>query len=343
MLRLRRHRRKTAATADAGTRWCGCLYLDKKLKKRELVTTSLLALLASAAFGQTEEQTPTFPVEPVLFVDEPFRGCEGISFNGEGRLFVTCNRSLWEIGTDGTVRRVTDLYSNLGTAAYGERDLLVADFGPTNAFSNGRNNDGIVWRITPEGEKLQVATGIGDPNFILVLEDRSFLVSDDATADIYHVTADGLPVLWSTAVNHPNGLALSADGDTLFIAQIFTNIRPVVFDNTVWAMRLEDGKPARDAKLITRTGPNGAPDGLAMDSQGRVYIAANREGKIWRYDPSTDEMQLIAEGMIGCASLAFGEGDFDRQSIYATTTFSQGRGGKIWRIPIGTTGARLFR
>lgn len=306
-----------------------------------LLAGIVLASLAVPALAQSDPDS--FPVAPELFVDEPFGGCEGISFNGEGRLFVTCNQALWEIETNGDVRQVAELYTNLGTAAYGDRDLLVADFGPTNAFRNGRNSDGIVWRITPEGDKVEASTGMGDPNFILVLEDRSYLVSDDATADIYHVGQDGQPVLWSTAVNHPNGLALSADGTTLYVAQIFTNIRPVVFDNTVWAMRLADGKPARDAKLVARTGPNGAPDGLAMDVEGRVYIASNREGRIWRFDPATDEMVLIAEGMIGCASLAFGEGEFDAESIYATTTFSQGRGGKIWRVPVGVRGAKLYR
>ena len=108
-------------------------------------------------------------------------------------------------------------------------------------------------------------------------------------------------------------------------------------------MPLHEGKPVKDAKLVVRTSPNGAPDGLAMDADGRLYIAANMEGKIWRYDPSNDDMLLIAEGMFRCASLAFGEGEFDRQSIYATTTFSQGRGGKIWRVPVGVTGARLYR
>lgn len=293
--------------------------------------------------AQTIGTEVEFPVEPELLLDEPFGGCEGIAFNGEGRLFVTCNRALWEVGTDNTVRQVTELLSNLGAAGIGDRDLLVADFGPTNAFRQGRNSDGIVWRVTPEGEKTEAALGIGDPNFILVRSDKSYLVSDDATADIYLVQPDGAVELYTTAVNHPNGLALSRDESTLYVAQIFTNIRPVVMDNAVWAIRLEDGKPVKDAKLAVRAGPGAAIDGLAMDSQGRVYIAANREGKLWRYDPASDEMTLIAEGMFGIASLAFGEGEFDARSIYATATFSGGRGGKVWRIPVGIEGAPLVR
>lgn len=305
-----------------------------------LILAGALATGTAAAQSNGEAE---FPVAPVLFVDEPFRACEGIAFNGEGRLFVSCNQGLWEVLTNGDAARIADLDSHLGIAGYGDRDLLVADFGPTNAFRHGRNSDGVVWRISPEGDKSEHSTGFGDPNFVLVRRDGSYLVSDDATADIYSVSPDGKVALFTTAVNHPNGLALTDDGSTLFVAQIFTNIRPVVMDNALWSMALVDGKPARDAVLEVRADPEGAVDGLAMDRAGRVYIAANRAGRIWRYDPDSREMVLIAEGMPGVASLAFGEGEFDSESIYATTTYTFGKGGKLWRVPVGATGAALYR
>lgn len=300
-------------------------------------------LLVTGAANAQQAAENGFPVTPELFVDEPFRACEGVAFNGEGRLFVSCNQAVWEVGTDASVRRIAELDSHLGIAGYGDRDLLVADFGPTNAFRHGRNTDGVVWLITPEGEKTAHATGIGDPNFIVVRRDRSYLVSDDALSDIYAVSSDGRVELFATAVNHPNGLVLTGDDSLLYVAQIFTNIRPVVMDNAIWSIRLVDGKPARDARLVVRADPGAAVDGLAMDDEGRLYIAANRSGRVWRYHPETEEMVLIAEGMPGVASLAFGEGDFDHESIYATTTFSFGEGGKLWRIPVGVTGAPLHR
>jgi sugar lactone lactonase YvrE len=246
------------------------------------------------------------------------------------------------VETDGSVRKVVDLYSNLGLAAIGNRDLLVADFGPTNAFRQDRNTDGIVWRISPDGNKDELITGIGDPNFVLVRADGSILISDDATSDIFVVGDDNQPKLFSTAVNHPNGLALSDDGNTLYVAQIFKSIRPVVPDDSLWAIDLIDGIPAGAARLVTRTGPLAANDGLAMDTLGRVYIAANgAAGQVWRYDPADGEIVLIAEGVYGAASIAFGAGEFDHQSIYVTTTSNGGRGGKVWRIPVGVEGQEL--
>lgn len=303
-----------------------------------------------AAVAQLVEENPEFPVQAELLVGDKFMGSEGIAFNGEGDLYVTANRALWQVYPDGGVRKVADLFTNLGLAAIGPRDLLVADFGPTNAFRQDRNSDGIVWRITPEGEKTELINGIGDPNFVLVRPDGSILISDDATSDIFVVGEDMKPLLFSTAVNHPNGLALTDDGRTLYVAQIFKSIRPVVPDDSLWAIDLgEDRKPAGAARLVASTGPLAANDGLAIDALGRVYIAANgAAGQIWRYDPAKHkagggEMVLIAEGVFGAASIAFGQGDFDHESIYVSTTFNGGRGGKIWRVAVGVKGQKLHR
>jgi len=314
------------------------------MSRRNLLCPLLLLLCAAGLHAQQAGVGSPFPAEAELFADPGWGGCEGIAFNGEGRLFATAVRALWEVFPDGQARKVVDLYTNLGIAPIGERDLLVADFGPTSVFDGERNSDGIVWRITPEGEKQEWVTGIGDPNFILVREDGSLLVTDDATSDIYLVGEDRKPVLFSTAVPHPNGVALSDDGSTLYVAQIFKSVRPVVRDDSLWELRLEDGKPVDAGRVVAKLGPYAANDGLAMDLEGRVYVAANGlAGQIWRYDPRDGELILIARDVYGAASIAFGQGEFDHQSIYVSTTFNGGRGGKVWRIPVGVSGQVLHR
>ncbi|MCZ6674797.1 MAG: SMP-30/gluconolactonase/LRE family protein, partial [Verrucomicrobia bacterium] len=153
----------------------------------------------------------------------------------------------------------------------------------------------------------------------------------------------GTVKLFSTAVNHPNGLALSQDESVMYVAKIFKTIRPVVMDDSIWKVPLQDGKPIGGAELIASTGLDAANDGLAMDVQGRIYICANRIGKIIRLDPETGELKTLAENMYGSASIAFGEGDFDHESLYVATTNSRGRGGQIFRVPVGVKGAKLNR
>ncbi len=275
-------------------------------------------------------EEPSFPVKPELFIDS-FKAAEGISFNAEGKLFIAANRAAWLAQPDGSVAKLADTHTNLGMAGIGERDILMADFGPTNVFNDGENDDGIVWRITPDGQKSVAAKGIADPNFILVMADGSYLVSDDGTNKIYRVTPDGQMRLWSTAIDFPNGMALSRDGQTLYVAQIFKQINPVVFDGRLWALPVKNFLPAGEPTLVAEVGKG--LDGLAMDERGRVYIADNQNGKIWRYSPESGDVILIAEGMPNVASMVFGEGAFDHQSLYAACTFRGG--GKIWRIPVG--------
>ncbi|MGP1351724.1 MAG: SMP-30/gluconolactonase/LRE family protein [Parasphingopyxis sp.] len=270
---------------------------------------------------------------------EAFDGAEGITFNARGDLFIGANRGVWIARPDGSVRRLADVYTNLGQAPIGERDILAADFGPTNIFSEGdeSENDGIVWRVTPEGERTVFATGIADPNFILPMPDGSFLVSDDGTDIIYRIDADRNVSIWSRAVPFPNGMVVSPDGRTLYVAQIFTRLAPIEFADRLWAVEIGENGSAGAASVVLETGGAGL-DGLAIDESGRVYIADNQVGRIWRFDPETGEQVLIAEDVPNVASLVFGRGAFDHHALYATSTFRGG--GTIWRIPVGVRGSQ---
>ena len=304
---------------------------------RALLLIALVAGCATTVPPGPEAAEPRFPVIPERFITE-FQGAEGLTFNGEGRLFIGANNGIWIAAADGTVRRIADVFRHLGQAGIGARDILAADFGPTNAFQEGPNDDGIVWRVTPEGERTVFATGIGDPNAIVRLRDGTWLVSDDATDRIYRL-AGGRAEIWSTQVPFPNGMALSRDGRQLYVAQIFSAIGPVVPDNAIWSIPIRNGRPAGPARVVART--QQAPDGLVADERGRIYIADNGSGSIRRFDPETGEVIVIAEGMPGVASLVFGEGEFDSYSLYATTT-ARG-GGTIWRVRVGVRGARPHR
>jgi len=303
------------------------------------IATVLLAFISPPLRGQSK-QDPQFPVTARVLVDGKFQRCEGIAFNGEGNLYVAGNRALWHVSTAGDVSKIADLYSNLGLAPIGDRDILMADFGPTSRFDAGPNVDGIVWRITPEGDKTRIVDGgVGDPNALLILSDTTFLISDDATDEIFIADMTGRVGLFTDAIGHPNGLALSADGSTLYVAQIFGSLRPMTIDDRIWAMSLENGMPVGAPEVIARTGDGAANDGLAMDELGRIYVAANGAGQILRIDPETSEVVLIAENMPGAASIAFGQGSFDRESIYVTST----RSGKVWEVRVGIAGAELHR
>lgn len=297
---------------------------------------ALAMALASPAAGQR------VPVE--VLIENRFNAGEGLCFNGEGRLFVGANRAVWEITPEGEARKLAEFTSNLGMAPIGERDLLKADFGPLVFPQHGPNHDGVVYRLTPEGDTTTVASGIGDPNAIVVLPDRSFLVSDDFTHFIYQVTPAGTVSVFTEAIPFPNGLALSPDAGALYVARIFRRApglpapaRFQDFSDEVWRLPLRNCRPAASPEVIFRTGGESGPDGLAVDGEGRIYLAAARAGQLWRITPQSGKGELLVDELPGLASIAFGRGAFDHQSLYAM----QIRGGRVLRLQVGARGAKL--
>jgi len=278
-----------------------------------------------------------FPVDPSVIIAGEWGGAEGIAFNGEGDLYVKGNHAIWRVDLDGSVTQIAEFDTPVGLTPIGERDVLVAVFNELVLMNEGPNRDGFVARVTPEGDVDTVAVGMGDPNFIVVRPDKSLLVSDDFTNEIWLVDPDGTVSLYTDLIAHPNGMVLSLDGSELYVAQIFSSVDPIAFDDRVWRQPLRDGKPSGQPEVLFATGDVGANDGLTMDVLGRVYIAANREGRIWRVDPSDGSAVVIAEHVEKVKSLAFGEGEWNRTAIYATV------GGDVLEIEVGVEGAPLVR
>ena len=279
----------------------------------------------------------SFPVKPEVFIEGVFSRCEGIAFNGENKLFVAGDKSVWHVSTSGTCTKIFTASSNLGLAPIGDRDILFADFGPANAFDSGYNRDGVVWRVTPEGHGDIMADNMGDPNFITVFKNGSFIVSDDATDEIHYVDSDRTRSIFTQTIKHPNGMVLSKDESELYVAQIFKRINPYILDGRIWSLKLSDNVPVGEPQLLVDLGDDAANDGLALDMLGRIYVSCWNRGEIWRYDIKQDELVLIAQYLPGVASLAFGLGDFDNKAIYATST----KTGKVWKVPVGVKGAIL--
>lgn len=274
---------------------------------------------------------------PEVVIEGRFNAAEGLAFTREGRLFMAANRAIWEVLPDGGTRKVADSSSNLGLAALGERDILHADFGPLTWPRDGDNDDGVVWRITPEGDKTALARGIGDPNAIAALPDGRLLVSDDFTDKVYSVSAGGEISVFTDAIPFPNGIALAPDGSALYVAQIFARapqgpppVRFTEFSDRVWRLPLANGEPAGPPEVLFETGGESGPDGLALGPDGLLYLTAARAGELWRIDPATRQGELLAEGFPGLASLAFGRGKFDAGSLYVV----QIRGGRLLRFPV---------
>ena len=261
-------------------------------------------------------------------------GTEGITFGADGILYTTTFGMVWRIDPDGEASEFAAVPDALGLAPWGEAgELVVASFGVYN------KPDGAVYTVTSEGEATLLATGIDSPNFVTIAADGSALISDDFDTRVFRVTPEGELTIAIEDVPSPNGMAYSPDGSSFYVASTFTDDGQLTrYDVDASGMPIES-----TAREIMHLGIGSTPDGIAVDIDNRVYVAANLRSEIWRVDGDAEvvtEGELVTSDVMNPASLAFGRGPaYDPCSIYVTEL----DGARIVRVSIGTRGADLYR
>jgi gluconolactonase len=261
-------------------------------------------------------------------------GSEGISFGeSDGRLYVSSNNRVWQVDADGNSTEFAQVPDAIGLAAIAGGDFVVASLGEIT------QPDGAIYIVDAMGVAELLATGIDSPNFVTIAPDGSALVSDDyQNTRVFRVTLTGEISVVIEDVPSPNGMAYSPDGELFYVASTFTPEGQLT--------RYEvgpDGMPIEATGVeILQLGMASTPDGVAVDANGWVYVAANLRGEIWRVDGAVAALQageLVANELGFPASLAFGRGaGFDPCSLYVT----QLQNDTLQRVAIGVAGAPLY-
>lgn len=261
-------------------------------------------------------------------------GSEGITFGeSDGLLYVTSNNRVWQLDADANATEFAQVPDAIGLAATASGDFIVASLGEIT------QPDGAMYIVDAMGTAELLATGINSPNFVTIAPDGSALVSDDyQNTRVFRVTLGGEITVVIENVPSPNGMAYSPDGSLFYVASTFTPEGQLT--------RYEvgpDGMPIEATGVeILQLGMASTPDGIAVDANGWVYVAANLRGEIWRVDGAQAQLQdgeLVASELGFPASLAFGRGSgFDPCSLYVT----QLQNDTLQRVGVGVAGAPLY-
>jgi len=206
---------------------------------------------------------------------------EGLAIDADG--------NVWCGGEEGEIFRI---------AADGSMIELIAS---TGGFTLGMAFDqqgrlytcdlkhAVVFRLDPaSGALTQFATGDGTarikiPNVPVVDAQRNCLyVSDShdfqqAGPGIWRFDLDsGAGSLWyDRSLRFANGMALSADGGTLYVAETFAR--------RVTAISIGADGTAGEARSFLEEIP-GLPDGLVLDTDGRLYVCCYEPSRVCRAD-----------------------------------------------------------
>jgi gluconolactonase len=206
---------------------------------------------------------------------------EGLAIDGQG--------NVWCGGEEGEIFRIAADGSRIGLMASTGGFTLGMAFDQVGRLYTCDLRHAAVFRFDPASGVLeQFATGDGlarmrVPNVPVVDVQRNCLYVSDS----YHFQESGPGVwrfdldsrggtLWyDRPLRFANGMALSADRNSLYVAETFARrVVRVPID--------ADGRPG-DAEVFVRDVP-ALPDGLALDVDGRLYIACYEPSRIYRAD-----------------------------------------------------------
>ena len=192
--------------------------------------------------------------EPEIF-REPSNGSNGLTFDLQGRL-VMCEgdgRQMSRREHDGAIVTLADRWE--GKRLNRPNDVVC-------------HSDGSIYFTNPGGRL--------DP------AEREIDFSG-----VHRIAPDGIVTAVVTDIEYPNGLAFSPDESILYVTNTRDRMYIAAYD--VQPDGSVTGK--RDFADMSSDEPDGVPDGMKVDSEGRVYCTG--PGGCWVFDPDGQRLGII--------------------------------------------------
>ncbi|MCG8602919.1 MAG: SMP-30/gluconolactonase/LRE family protein [Verrucomicrobiales bacterium] len=256
------------------------------------------------------------------------RGVEGPACDREGNLYAVAfeeKRNIGIVTPDGKVSVFVTLPE--GSAGNGIRFnragiMFVADY-------TGHN----ILRIDPESKEITVHAHeptMHQPNDITIGPDETLYASDPdwkkGDGAIWRIEADGTVTQLADNKGTTNGIEVSPDGKTLFVAESK--------QQRVLAYDLDKSGISNERVLITFE--EHGLDGIRCDIDGNLYITRHGAGQILKLSPEGKILQTIELPGSMPSNLCFG--GTDGKTVYITEvenqqilTFRADRPGLSWK------------
>ena len=171
------------------------------------------------------------------------------------------------------------------------------------------------------------------------------------TTNLIAVDPDGAARVAAVGLGFPNGMALTADGSTLIVAETTMN-RLSAFDLTAgelgerrtWAAFGDQPTSEGIAELLAQV--DVAPDGICLDAEGAVWVADAMHGRLIRVAEGGGVLEeLKTDGMGAFACMLGGD---DGRTLFASVapTFHEAEASAnhraaIWMTDVDVPGAGL--
>jgi gluconolactonase len=270
------------------------------------------------------------PVETLI---SGYNSPEGPAFDRSGNLFFVnwLTSSIVKLTPEG---QASEFFNTggipAGLAFHPDGSLYVADEGDT---IHG------VMRITPEGQATILVNAYGgkplngandlvfDRNGVLYFSDPWGSSAENPKGGFYRLFPDGKLEQIDTGLAFPNGVAMTADGSAVILAETYRN--------RLLRYRIHtDGSLGPREHWADTTLPSG-PDGMAFDANGDLYVAHFGGSCVDVYDPNGVRIDEIRVPGPNVTNVAFGGADGKTLVITEVATAS------VYRVRLAVAGQPL--
>jgi gluconolactonase len=153
---------------------------------------------------------------------------------------------------------------------------------------------------------------------------------DAPIGTVHYVDAEGVTHLAAGGLRVPNGLVLRPDGATLLVSETVPNRIlefPVLGPGELGPMRVF-------ADLPSKEGVAAEPDGMALDSQGNLYVAHLNMAAVEVLDPQGKLVRSLPGGNYDVSNLVFGGPALSRLFITGSVGHRSDTAGRVYRLDL---------
>jgi gluconolactonase len=200
-----------------------------------------------------------------------------------------------------------------GGLIFGKGGMLFAGFNAADPNGGTKREAGLLRIDVRTGANSVYVQGLEGANGVALGPDNELYTSNDFSTHIAKVVHGKADVEWGEVLTSPNGLVVDPSGTFLYAAQTF---QPAA----VARIPLATGGTATNWFSAPPADMSAGLDGLTRDGRGRLYVAANGAGQVWRINRNKQACVLWKGEPLGPSMVAFGHGTdrnrFPRRNLY---------------------------
>jgi gluconolactonase len=312
---------------------------------KSAISTVLVLLIAARFVARVEaaELPPNEAVKAVKLFEVPAY-CEGVVFDHAGNGYVSWDKTITRFTLDGKHQAWAETGAPNGHKILADGTHLVCDA-----------SQHAVLRLSADGKMLDSASkecdgkplrGPNDltldaPNGGFYFTDPGGSNRDTRIGTVHYVDRNGKTHLVAENFAFPNGIALTADGKTLYLAESQTNqihIYDVLGPGKVKGPKQSIDLPKHESGDYLRS----QPDGICLDADGNLYVAHYGMKQVQVLDKSGKVIRRYPGGNLTTSNVAFGGPSRDQLFVTGGLVGEGGSAGGVFRLDLGVKGLKIL-